>query len=96
MTTVETVARMLANLKGIYTTRGDWPRALRTIDAIVALCPEAPGEVRDRGAVLAKLGDARAAIRDFEAYLRGAPGAADADEVRRHLRALRQSVGVLN
>jgi regulator of sirC expression with transglutaminase-like and TPR domain len=94
--TREIVARMLGNLKAIYTSRGDWPRALRAVEALVALRPDALGEVRDRGAVHARLGDARAAIRDWEAYLVGAAGAPDAAEVRQSLRALRQSLAVLN
>ena len=88
--------RMLGNLKAIYTSHGDWPRALRTVEALVALRPDALAEVRDRGAVHARLGDTRAAIRDWEAYLVGAAGAPDAAEVRQNLRALRQSLGVLN
>src|SRR5262249_59556098 len=48
VTTAEIVLRMLANLKVIYPRRGDWPRALRTVEARVALQPEAPDEVRDR------------------------------------------------
>jgi len=96
VTTPEIVARMLANLKAIYTGRGDWPPALRTVECLVALRPEALGEVRDRGSIHGKLGHARAAVRDWERYLRAAPEAADADDVRQRLRALRQSLGVLN
>jgi regulator of sirC expression with transglutaminase-like and TPR domain len=96
VTTPEIVVRMLANLKAIYARRGDWPPALRAVECLVTLRPEAPGEVRDRGSIHARLGDARAAIRDWERYLRAAPQAADADDVRQRLRALRQSLGVLN
>ena len=94
--TVDVVARMLANLKGVYAGRADWTRALRTVECLVALRPEAPGEVRDRGVIRTKLGDVTGAVRDLESYLRAAPGAADADDVRQRLRALRQSLGVLN
>jgi regulator of sirC expression with transglutaminase-like and TPR domain len=96
VTTVEIVARMLANLKGVYVGTRDWPRALRTAECLVALRPGALGEVRDRGTVHARLGDPRAAIRDWESYLTGAPEASDAAEVRRQLRAARQSLAVLN
>jgi regulator of sirC expression with transglutaminase-like and TPR domain len=96
VTTVEIVARMLTNLKGVYVGASDWPRALRTAECLVALRPEALGEVRDRGTVHARLGDPRAAIRDWESYLTGAPEASDAAEVRRQLRAARQSLAVLN
>jgi regulator of sirC expression with transglutaminase-like and TPR domain len=96
VTTVEIVARMLTNLKAVYVRASDWPRALRTAECLVALRPEALGELRDRGAVHAKLGDPRAAIRDWERYLTGAPQASDAAEVRRQLRAMRQSLAALN
>jgi regulator of sirC expression with transglutaminase-like and TPR domain len=96
VTTVEIVARMLTNLKGVYVRASDWPRALRTAECLVALRPEVLGEVRDRGAVHARLGDTRAAIRDWERYLSGAPEASDAAEVRHQLRAARQSLAVLN
>ena len=96
VTTVEIVARMLTNLKAVFAGASDWPRALRTAECLVALRPEALGELRDRGAVHAKLGDPRGAIRDWERYLTGAPQAGDAAEVRRQLRAMRQSLAVLN
>jgi regulator of sirC expression with transglutaminase-like and TPR domain len=96
VTTVEIVARMLANLKAVYVRAGDWPRALRIAECLVALRPAALGEVRDRGTLHARLGDTRAAIHDWERYLRGAPEASDAAEVQRQLRALRQSLAVLN
>jgi regulator of sirC expression with transglutaminase-like and TPR domain len=96
VTTVEIVARMLTNLKAVHVAAGHWPRALRIADCLVALRPDALGEVRDRGTVHARLGDPRAAIRDWERYLRGAPEASDAAEVRQQLRALRQSLAVLN
>ncbi len=96
VTTREIVTRMLANLKGIYTSLGDWSRALRTIERLLALAPAALAEVRDRGTVHARLGNARAAIRDWEAYLAGDPPAGDAERVRQDLRALRQALAVLN
>jgi regulator of sirC expression with transglutaminase-like and TPR domain len=96
VTTAEIVARMLTNLKGIHTTRGDWIRALRIVDCLVALRPDAVTEVRDRGTLHARRGDPRAAIRDWETYLRAAADAPDVDDVRRELRALRQSLAALN
>lgn len=96
VTTREIAIRMLANLKGIYVSQGDWPRALRTVDRMLTLAPEMLGEARDRGTIHAKLGDTRAAIRDWETYLRGAPEASDAERVRDRLRVLRQAVAALN
>lgn len=96
VTTCEIVTRMLANLRGIYTARGDWARALRILDRMLALAPDTPGLLRDRGFAHARSGNPRAAVRDWEAYLAGAPEAADAEHVRQNLRALRQALAVLN
>lgn len=96
VTTRDIVARMLGNLKGIYMQRGDWPRALRAVEGILAVRPDALGEIRDRGAIHARLGETRAAIRDWETYLNHAPQAPDAGRVRDNLRAVRQALAVLN
>jgi regulator of sirC expression with transglutaminase-like and TPR domain len=96
VTTREVVTRMLGNLRGIYTTRGDWPRTLRTLDRMLAVAPEVPGLLRDRGTTHVRLGNGRAAVRDWEAYLTSSPTPADAERVRQELRALRQAMAVLN
>jgi regulator of sirC expression with transglutaminase-like and TPR domain len=96
VTTRQLVSRMLANLKGIYLAQGDWARALRTVERRLAVDPGSPPELRDRGAIRARMGDPHAAIRDWEAYLAATPEAADAERVRHSLRALRQAVAVLN
>ncbi|MGH7266444.1 MAG: SirB1 family protein, partial [Candidatus Rokuibacteriota bacterium] len=96
VTTRQIVARMLANLKGVYTRRAEWPRALRVVERLVTLLPRSLEEVRDRGTIRARLGEPRAAIADWEAYLRGRPDAADAAAVRDNLRAVRQALAVLN
>jgi regulator of sirC expression with transglutaminase-like and TPR domain len=96
VTTGQVVARMLGNLKGVYSRRADWPRALRAVERLVTLAPDRLEEVRDRGTVRARLGERRAAIADWEAYLRGRPEAPDAGAVRDQLRAVRQALAVLN
>jgi regulator of sirC expression with transglutaminase-like and TPR domain len=90
------LVRMLANLKGVYTTLGDARRALAAVDRLLLLAPEARGELRDRGRLHARLGHRRAAIDDLEAYLSVEPRPPDAAEVLGQLRALRQALGSLN
>jgi regulator of sirC expression with transglutaminase-like and TPR domain len=63
---------------------------------LLLVCPAALAERRDRGLVHVRLGHPRAAIRDWEAYLAGAPSAEDAGRVRHELRALRQALAALN
>jgi regulator of sirC expression with transglutaminase-like and TPR domain len=94
--TREILVRMLANLKAVYTTRGDWARALGAVERILLLAPDSLPDLRDRGTLRAKLGSGAAAARDWEAYLHRAPDAPDAADVRGRLRALRQALAALN
>jgi len=96
VTTRQIFVRMLTNLKAVYSTLGDWARALGASERIVLLAPEALEELRDRGTLYARLGQGPAAARDWEAYLQRAPKAGDAEQVRSQLRALRQAMGALN
>ena len=77
------LVRMLMNLRGVYASRGDYPRLLVVLDRIVDLLPDAAREVRDRGLLSARLGAPRAAIDDLRHYVRLAPNAGDIAEVRR-------------
>jgi regulator of sirC expression with transglutaminase-like and TPR domain len=77
------LARMLMNLRGIYTTRGDYPRLLLVLDRLIDLIPDVANEVRDRGLLWAKLGAPGAAIDDLKRYLESLPNAGDVAEVRR-------------
>lgn len=90
------LARMLLNLKGIWLSREEWAKALAVIERLLAIEPSAPGEVRDRGIVRARLGAWAEAARDIEAYLRARPDAPDAETVRHHLRAVRQALASRN
>jgi len=67
------LARMLRNLKGLYTEQQDWPRALRCTDRLIALDDSQPHETRDRGLLYLKLGHLGAAKRDLDAYLASRP-----------------------
>jgi regulator of sirC expression with transglutaminase-like and TPR domain len=94
--TRQILIRVLNNLKAVYTTLGDWTRALAASDRIILLAPDASEELRDRGVLNARLGHASAALRDWEAYLTRVPGAPDAGQVRDRIRALRQALASRN
>jgi regulator of sirC expression with transglutaminase-like and TPR domain len=94
--TPQILARLLHNLKRIYVDRRDDPRALWVVDRLLLLQPDDPVERRDRGLVEARLGGARAAAVDLEAYLAAVPDADDADEVRSVLRQLRAQPRFVN
>jgi regulator of sirC expression with transglutaminase-like and TPR domain len=93
----EVLARMLRNLKGVYSEQGDWLRALSASERLIALTPEDAGdEYRDRGGIYLKLECFRAALGDFGTYLKQCPGAPDVDAVRAQIADLATKVARLN
>src|SRR5207302_190089 len=90
-TTRDILARMSRNLRGCYSCLENWPLALRAADRCVDLLPGDPAERRDRGVLLWRLGQTRAALDDLRWYLeRVADDAADRgdiEEIASRLRA---------
>jgi regulator of sirC expression with transglutaminase-like and TPR domain len=76
------LARALRNLKTIYLKAGDTDRALAVMNRMIAVVPDAPEELRDRGTLYADMGAFRAALDDLQAYLHRRPDAPDGGEVR--------------
>ena len=90
------LARMLRNLKAIYSQRRDLPRALAAADRIIVLEPRAAEEYRDRAGIYLDLECFRAALSDFRNYLMLKPGADDAAVVQRRVVELQQLAARLN
>jgi regulator of sirC expression with transglutaminase-like and TPR domain len=80
--------RMLANLKGIYATRGELSRLLVVLSRLLELDPGLTDDRRDRGIIAMRLGSKDVAESDLRKYLELAPQAGDAAEVRRILSRL--------
>jgi regulator of sirC expression with transglutaminase-like and TPR domain len=78
----QVVSRMLMNLRGIYTMRGDYARLLVVFDHLLDLWPNSVEELRDRGFLFARLGAPDAALADLVRYLERSPHAPDAADVR--------------
>ena len=89
----EILERMLRNLKGIYLNAKEDFRALGVIELLLVLRPEARGEVRDRGIMLARIGRYDEAIEQLEMYLDFAPAATDAPRVRDYIMRLNEAAG---
>jgi regulator of sirC expression with transglutaminase-like and TPR domain len=90
------LVRILVNLKWIYSTRGDFARALLALDRIICLTPDSVAALRERGTLAAKLGAVEAARSDFSRLLELAPHAPDASSIRSQLEVLRAKAGTLN
>jgi regulator of sirC expression with transglutaminase-like and TPR domain len=52
--------------------------------------------VKQRAALRHNLGDNRGAVADFEEYVKMAPDASDAEEVRQTALALRRQIAMMN
>ncbi|HWP67266.1 MAG TPA: tetratricopeptide repeat protein [Candidatus Limnocylindria bacterium] len=90
------VSRMLRNLHRIYTQRDDHARALAAVDLLLVLTPNAPEEVRTRGALYEQLDCPAAAAADFRRYLQLAPQAPDAADVEKRLSRLRDTAPTIH
>lgn len=90
------LTRMLYNLKLVYLHRGDSAHALDTIDRLVALRPDLPQELRDRGLLRLALGESLLAAADITAYLERAPNAPEKARLRRRIEATKEVRAKLN
>jgi regulator of sirC expression with transglutaminase-like and TPR domain len=90
------LTRILNNLKMAYLHRGDTANALQVIDRLVALRPDLPQELRDRGLLRLALGESLLAAADIMAYLERAPDAPEHARLRRRIEATREVRAKLN
>ena len=90
------IARMLRNLKVIFTQSGALEQTLAVQNRMLLVNPEAVEELRDRGLVYQKLDCFRPALSDLQNYLRRRPDASDGSEIRVKIEELKVAVGRLN
>lgn len=89
----EMMVRLLTNMKSLYLNVRDDTRALAVVERLLLIHPLAPGEIRDRGTLLARLGRTAEAVEQLEAYLEFSPRATDANRIRVLLERLREKPG---
>ena len=88
----ETLARLLRNLKEIHRSSDDVSRLLSVQERLVLLLPDAWEERRDRGLLLARLGNLPAAADDLSTYLGQRPQAPDAAGITARLHDVRRGL----
>ena len=92
-TSREIIARMLRNLKEIFTAQMDWERLLAVQERLVILLPDFWPEYRDRGLAHAELGHADEALSDLAYYLDHAEDLVDVEVITDRLDSLRRLQG---
>ncbi len=92
----ETLGRMLNNLRGVFTQKKQFPRALRYLDLAVKVQPDSVEFVRDRGLLLLQMEDFGRASEDLAEYLRREPGAGDGALIKEHLQLAKKLLVRLN
>lgn len=86
------LARMLRNLKGIYTAASDWPRALGALDRILMLQPRATEHLLERAQLLEMLECFKPALDDLQSFAAIAPEHPAIDAVREKIVQLAREV----
>ncbi len=79
---LDMIRRLLVNLKGLYVNVKDDERALSVVERLLLVQPASPGEGRDRGMLLLRLGREEEAKEQLRQYLDRYPRAADAKRIR--------------
>jgi regulator of sirC expression with transglutaminase-like and TPR domain len=90
------LTRMLNNLRSIYISQRNFKKALTTVDFILAIHPRSPDDLRQRALLRYNEGMLRPAINDLEEYLRLAPDASDAEEMKQTVLSIRRSIAMMN
>lgn len=83
--------RMLRNLKAIYRHLNQDLQSFEMIQWILAVDPDAPAELKERGLLYEAMGNDAFAVRDLEHYLEVAPTSDDNDQITRKIDFLKQS-----
>lgn len=92
----EILIRMLNNLRQIYFTQRNFVKGLVILDLLLAVPPQSPDLLRERGLVRLNLDQPLGAAQDLGGYLNARPNADDSDDVRETLDMLRQLLARLN
>jgi regulator of sirC expression with transglutaminase-like and TPR domain len=90
------VARMLMNLRGIYTARGDGARLLLTLDRLIDLLPDLSSELLERAKLYEQLGAPAAALADYQRYLKVEPDGTDRGLAAKAIERLQRALGSKN
>lgn len=90
------LTRMLNNLRSIYVSSRNFKKALTIVDFILAIHPRSPEDLRQRALLRYNEGMLRGAAEDLDEYVRIAPEASDAEEMRQTALSIRRTMAMMN
>jgi regulator of sirC expression with transglutaminase-like and TPR domain len=90
------LTRMLNNLRQIYISSRNFRKALTMVDLTLCMHPRSPEDIKSRAILRYNMKQFSGALQDFELYVKIAPDASDAEEIRQTSLALRRSMALLN
>ena len=85
------IARMLRNLKDIYSSQEDWSRLIAVQNRLLILLPQSWSDYRDRGLAHAQRGDTPLAVADLDTYLQQVDNAVDSQAIAMRVEELRRA-----
>lgn len=83
--------RMLMNLKGIYRHLNKDLQSFEMLQWILAINPDAPAELKERGLLYEAMGNSVSAAEDLERYLKLVPDAQDKEMITNKIDLLRKA-----
>lgn len=86
------LVRIIRNLKNSYAQSYAYDKALRCANMILAVEPDAPDEIRDKGIILERLQKYQEALDHLNKYLEIAPESADVDFILELIRNTREKI----
>lgn len=86
------LARLLRNLKGIYTQMEEKLKVFQVVEWILLLEPDAAQEHKERAIIYEELGAYDRTVRDFKRYLELSPNAEDRELIENKIEGLKGEV----
>ena len=90
------LTRMLNNLKTVYLSTRNFRKALPIADLILVVYPKSAEDVKQRALLRYSMNLQRLAGEDLEEYLRIAPGASDAEEIKQMSVSIKRMRALMN
>ncbi len=90
------LTRMLNNLKTVYLSTRNFRKALPIADLVLVIYPQSAEDLKQRALLRYSMGMHGLAAEDLEEYLKIAPKASDAEEIRQMTLSIRRMLALMN